>query len=236
MVGKHHLAHVKMVITDGDIHEYSQVDAAISCAFTNARRGWYGYHLVELAVQKLPLHIQKDAVLREDSSIFGAQCTIFCEWCYSWMRGGTENQSKYNISQKLLLQHLSQPYIKLELGSGNVEELSKFIHTHLLPWQRWYFFHFCKFCGHHPDATFNTPAEAMNRAVKKAQDLSANGNMLMTVAEKKQERRTLLSEQNKDTQDATSSLLNSSAFYINHPNPEKVLNLIVLKAAHEFHK
>jgi hypothetical protein len=57
VVGKDHLAHVKMVITDGDIYECSQVDAAISSAFINARRGWCGYHLVELAVQKLPLRI-----------------------------------------------------------------------------------------------------------------------------------------------------------------------------------
>ena len=55
MVGIDHLSRVKMVITDGDVHEYSQVDAAIASAFTNARRGRCGYHLVELAVQNLPL-------------------------------------------------------------------------------------------------------------------------------------------------------------------------------------
>jgi hypothetical protein len=86
-------------------------------------------------VQKLPLRIEKDAV-REDSSNFGAQNTIFYKWCYSWTRGGTENQSEYNISRKLLLRHLSQPYVKLELGSGNPEELTKFIHTCLLPWEQ----------------------------------------------------------------------------------------------------
>jgi hypothetical protein len=48
MVGKDHLAHVKMVIMDGDINEYSQVDAAISCAFSNTRRGQCGYHLVAI--------------------------------------------------------------------------------------------------------------------------------------------------------------------------------------------
>jgi hypothetical protein len=232
MVGKDHLARVKMVITDGDIHEYSQVDAAISSAFTNARRGRCGYHLVELQVQKLPLRIEKDAV-REDRSSFGAQRTIFCEWCYSWMRGGTENQAEYNISRKLLLRHLSQPHVKLELGTGNAEELTKFIHKRLLPWEQWFLFHLRKFCRHH-DATFNCPAEAMNGAVKKAQDLRVSGNMTMTVAAQKQERHTHLSERNKDIRDAT--LLNSSANYIKHPTPEKDLDQIVQMAVHEFHR
>jgi hypothetical protein len=150
------------------------------------------------------------------------------------MRGGKENQSEYNISRTLLLRHLSQTYIKLELGLGNVEkELTKFIHTRLLPWEQWYLFHLHNFRQHH-DSTFNTPAKVMNGAVKKAQDVSVNGNMPMTVAAKKQERHTLLLERNKDMRDA--SLLNSSAFYINHPTPEEVLDQIVLKAVHEFHK
>jgi hypothetical protein len=49
--------------------------------------------------------------------------------------------------------------------------------------------------------------------------------MTMTVAAKKQEQHTHLSEQNKDMQDA--SLLNSSTIYINHPTPEKLHDQIV---------
>ena len=171
--------------------------------------------------------------MREDRSSFGAQRAIFCQWCYSWMRGGTENQAEYVISRKLLLRHLSQPHVKLELGSGNSKELPNFLHTRLIPWEQWYLFHLRKFCRHH-DATFNTPAEAMNGAVKKAQDLSVNGNMSMSVAAQRQERHTLLSERNKDIRDA--ALLNSSANYITHPSPEKVLDQIVQMAVHEFHR
>jgi hypothetical protein len=43
----------------------------------------------------------------------------------------------------------------------------------------------------------------MNGAIKKAQDLSVDGNMTMTVATKKQERHTDLLEQNKDMPDAS---------------------------------
>jgi MULE transposase domain len=94
LLGEEALHSVKLIMTDGDSQEMSQVDFAISTYFVNAVRTRCGWHLVDQGWRRncrgLGYRKGKDAAAR-------TQVRVIKTWIYSWMRRGVLFKEEYEM-------------------------------------------------------------------------------------------------------------------------------------------
>jgi MULE transposase domain len=94
LLGEEVLQSVKLIMTDGDSQEMSQVDFAISTYFVNAVRTRCGWHLVDQGWRRncrgLGYRKGKDAAAR-------TQVRVIKTWIYSWMRRGVLFKEEYEM-------------------------------------------------------------------------------------------------------------------------------------------
>ena len=94
LLGEESLHSVKLIMTDGDSQEMSQVDFAISTYFVNAVRSRCGWHLVDQGWRRncrgLGYQKGKDAAAR-------TQVRVIKTWIYSWMRRGILFKEEYEM-------------------------------------------------------------------------------------------------------------------------------------------
>ncbi len=94
LLGAQSLHSVKLIMTDGDSQEMSQVDFAISTYFVNAVRTRCVWHLVEQGWRRtckgLGYQRGKDDAAKR-------QVRVIKTWIYSWMRRGILFQDEYEM-------------------------------------------------------------------------------------------------------------------------------------------
>jgi MULE transposase domain len=94
LLGEESLHSVKLIMTDGDSQEMSQVDFAISTYFVNAVRTRCGWHLVDQGWRRncrgLGYRKGKDALAKR-------QVRVIKTWIYSWMRRGVLCKEEYEM-------------------------------------------------------------------------------------------------------------------------------------------
>ena len=84
LVGEETLEHVKLIITDGDSQETSQLDNAIAAIFINAKWRRCGWHIVDCGWKK-HLAIQRPKA-HHDWKAIKTLCGLIKQWMYSWMK------------------------------------------------------------------------------------------------------------------------------------------------------
>jgi MULE transposase domain len=94
LLGKDTLQLVKLIMTDGDSQEMTQVDYAIDRFFVNAIRTRCGWHLVHQGWRRecrgLGFRKGKRAAARR-------QVRVIQNWLYSWMRRGVDSKEEYDM-------------------------------------------------------------------------------------------------------------------------------------------
>ena len=84
LIPKHILCDIRVVITDGDPQEFSQVDNTIVNIIPNAKRLRCGWHIVALGFEK-----NVDTTFPDlPSTVIDQHKKIILNWMYSWIKNG----------------------------------------------------------------------------------------------------------------------------------------------------
>ena len=94
LLGAQSLHSVKLIMTDGDSQEMSQVDFAISSYFVNAVRSRCGWHLVDRGWRR---NCKGLGYRRGKDDAAKRQVRVIKTWIYSWMRRGILFQEEYEM-------------------------------------------------------------------------------------------------------------------------------------------
>ena len=94
LLGAQSLHSVKLIMTDGDSQEMSQVDFAISTYFVNAVRTRCGWHLVDQGWRR---NCKGLGYRRGKDDSAKRQVRVIKTWIYSWMRRGILFQDEYEM-------------------------------------------------------------------------------------------------------------------------------------------
>ena len=105
------LQRTQLVITDGDLQEYSQLDNAIQKYFPHIKRARCGWHIIDRSWDK---HFPKNSEFPHETHQYLEKIKKHVHnWMYSWMKPGCETIQEYRLSKYLLYKYLqSQPIIQ----------------------------------------------------------------------------------------------------------------------------
>jgi len=124
----------KMIITDGDSQEITQLDNAILWYFPQVFRQRCGWHLITCgwdhhcpARGSASDHINKP---------FYKICQNVLNWLYSWLESKVETEVEYKISKALLFQYVTHPDQIAILGNANCDKIINFIREHVVPYEQ----------------------------------------------------------------------------------------------------
>ena len=164
LLGKDYSGRVRVILTDGDSQETSQLDIAIALHFHNVCRVRCGWHVMDRGWIRYCPGVK--SVSKENEKAFKVATTHIKNWIYSWMQGRYETEEEYKISKALLAAYLcdsafvdiaTEPVaqqIRTFIREENVKHLESF------------------FCFHsrrrvcHFDTYTNSPHEGTNNALK----------------------------------------------------------------------
>ena len=95
---------VKVILSDGDAQECTQIDSAVGSYFPNCKRLRCGWDLVNRGWDRCvgdytAKHIGGEKGKERYLSII--------QWLYTFMKPGTETEEEYFASKKLLLRYLN---------------------------------------------------------------------------------------------------------------------------------
>jgi hypothetical protein len=104
LLGKEYIARVKVIVTDGDSQERSQLDIAIALHYRDVCRVRCGWHVVDRGWNRVCPGVR--SVSRGNEKAFKAICIEIKNWLYSWMQASCETEAEYKISKALLAAYL----------------------------------------------------------------------------------------------------------------------------------
>ena len=149
LLGKKALSDVKIMITDGDAQETSQLDYAIKKHFPKVYRQRCSWHIIDRSWKKklnasLPLggkksskqpdHLLYTPILEEPLTITNQIARTLYRWMFSWSQAGFCNtEDEYVMSKMLFLKYLQSPMIVKEIGHSNVEQILLFLRHSIFP-------------------------------------------------------------------------------------------------------
>ena len=177
LLGSRNLSRVRVMITDGDSHEFNAIDEAIFQHFVNATRIRCSYHVVQKTWEKeiFPTRMPQPALaetLMRDLKL----------WIYKWGDGtscATEEQCQFSKTFLLHTIQTNKDVLSI-IGSGGVTDVLSWLNTKVLVHER----KICLWARTHVrgfDEYMNNSGEAMNRSVK-GSDVSTNPSMQMKTA------------------------------------------------------
>jgi hypothetical protein len=94
LLGTQTLQLVKLVMTDGDSQEMTQVDYAIATYFVNAVCSRCGWHLVHQGWRRECRGVDFRKGKRDAAR---SQVRVIQNWLYSWMRRGVDSSEEYEV-------------------------------------------------------------------------------------------------------------------------------------------
>ena len=163
------LSRVRVMITDGDSQETSQLDVAISENefFSKVHRVRCGYHLNKKNWEKNGPTITH---LTETEQInCSLQTKIISDWIYSWMKQTCETELQYLASKYLLLSYLENEEIISDCGTQFIDKVKRMIRENIEPNERFYVFYRRKYTRHFGEYS-NSAHEGTNHGLKYAAD------------------------------------------------------------------
>ena len=154
------LARVKVIITDGCVQEFSQVDNALTNSFVNACRVRCGFHLVRMGWNAKVL--AKRHVDPKHHKFYETVCIHLKAWIYSWMRSSCETENEYKVSKLMFFRFIQTTHLLIKLGKPFVDSVESFVRNHIEPHEHHYCFylrkrkrHFDEFCNSLHEGTNN---------------------------------------------------------------------------------
>ncbi len=93
LLGREFIGRVKVIVTDGDSQETSQLDIAIALHFQNVCRVRCGWHVVDRGWIRCCPGVR--SVSRENQAAFKASIIQIKAWLYSWMHTTCESEEEY---------------------------------------------------------------------------------------------------------------------------------------------
>jgi len=124
----------KMIITDGDSQEITQLDNAILRFFPQVFRQRCGWHLITRGWDR---HCPSRGSASENTNKpFYKVCQNVLNWLYSWLDSKIETEKEYNISKALLFLYIMHPDQMSILGNVNSDKIIEFIREHMIPYEQ----------------------------------------------------------------------------------------------------
>ena len=147
-LSKRTLGRVRIVISDGDSSEYTQIDAAMKKVMPNARRLRCGWHIVNRGWKKHCSNAIHKKMTPSEKRKYHKSIRLVKEWLYSWMRPGyCVDRFEYQVSKYLLYEYLCSA--TEVLGEINVQRIHNFIMEHVEPHEAHYCFFLRKAVRHY---------------------------------------------------------------------------------------
>ena len=165
LLGKDYISRVKVIVTDGDSQETSQLDIAIALHFHNVCRLRCGWHVVDRGWLRCGPGIR--SVPRANEKAFKAITNQVKAWLYSWMRPCCETHDEYKISKALLTAYLSSPDFLQNANETAAERIREFIQEHVEPLESFICFYPRRHVRHF-DTSTNSGHEGTNNGLKTA--------------------------------------------------------------------
>ena len=161
LIPKHVLSKVRIVITDGDPQEYSQVDNAIESVFPNAKRVQCGWHIVYKGFEKYIDMTFPDI----PTTIINDHKKIIQNWMYSWMKRTCWTYLEYKYSRYLFMKYIFLSQVVNLFGLAFLNNVAMFVRKHVLLHEK-YFLYCQRSQIRHYGEYSNTPLEGTNFALK----------------------------------------------------------------------
>ena len=163
LIPKNILQHVKIVITDGDAQEFTQVDNAIVNVIPNAQRVRCGWHIVHQGFDRYVDTTFPDI----PSSTIDEHKKIIMTWMYSWMKRRCITYLQYKYSRYLFVKYIYSPEIVNLFGLAFANNVSLFLRKYVVPYEKNFIYCNRKDVRHYGEYS-NTPLEGTNNGLKHA--------------------------------------------------------------------
>jgi len=161
LVPKHITQNIKIIISDGDPQEYSQIDNATKMHFPSVTRVRCGWHIVAKGFEK---HV--DMTFPDVSSnLLEDHRRIIFSWIYSWMKCNCETYLEFKYSYFLFMKYLFSPVVTSTFGHAFPNNIASFLRKYVLTWEKWILFCYRKHIRHYGEYS-NTPLEGTNFSIK----------------------------------------------------------------------
>ena len=157
---------IRMIISDGDSQEITQINNLIDCLKTKARRQRCAWHVDNRSWDRLVRSVPKagKTPMKRLLSSETTRKTIF-QWMCSWMTKACQTKDEHEVSKKLFVHFLeSEPLLK-KLGEDTVESVKTMCRTAVHPHENNCAFHVRQKVFAFEEFT-NTTQEASFSAVK----------------------------------------------------------------------
>ena len=166
LIGYAVLQRIRLVISDGDSQETSQLDLAIAEYFSHVKRVRCGWHIVEKGIQSHCPGEKSVAPMQKEA--YKSLLKLVKNWIYSWMRPGyCETEDEYHISKVLFYDYLSSDTCLSMCGGNNAirRQIIDFVTRFVLPHEDFFVFFRRKHIRHF-DEYNNCSHEGTNYGLK----------------------------------------------------------------------
>ncbi|KAG7360933.1 MULE transposase domain containing protein [Nitzschia inconspicua] len=157
IIGKTTCEQIRLVITDGDSQELTQLDDAISSVFTKCVCRRCGWHIIHQGWKRHVGSLGRSQEAKEISQRIRS-------WVYFFMKS-IETLDEYQASKALLLSYVNSEEVVKVIGNNNTDHIVTFLHSNVFVHEQ----HFAR-CFYLDvrgfDAYSNTCLEGTNYGVK----------------------------------------------------------------------
>ena len=157
------LSRVNVIISDGCVQEFSQIDDALNISFLNAKRVRCGFHIVRMGWSTQV--IGKRCINPKYQIFYETVCVHLKSWIYSWMRSTCESEIEYKISKLMFFRFIHTSDIVNKLGKPFVDSVETFVRSRVEPHEKHYCYYLRKKKRHFDEVT-NSLHEGTNKAIR----------------------------------------------------------------------
>ena len=163
MFNKNTLSRSKLIISDGDLQEYSQIDNASKKYFPNLLRIRCGWHIVDRSWEK---RFSSKASFPEAAQLhYDTMKKTIQNWLYSWMKPSCETMEEYLLSKYLLHRYLASAKVVKQVSTLMYEHFNIYVKGYIETHESKYLFCLRKHIRHYAEYS-NTILEGCNNTIK----------------------------------------------------------------------
>ena len=163
MYSKTVLSRSRIVISDGDLQEYSQLDNAITHFFPQLIRLRCGWNILDRAWENY--FSNKNDFSEQCQKHYDEECTNVQHWLYSWMKPVCETYKEYTLSKYLSYKYLQSDEIVSKLTNLMDSHVILFVKKRIEIHESKFLFSLRKHVQHYADYS-NTVLEGCNNGIK----------------------------------------------------------------------
>ena len=154
------LHQIKVIVSDGDANEMSQIDSAISIYMPHVHRVRCGWHIIDRGWEK---HIVSG--YPDQAEFYSDVRGLIKEWMYSWMNHRCETRAEYKLSKKLLKEFVHSTIISSKLGTFFSSNFDAFFRKNVETHEAFYVYYIRKHLRHYEEYS-NSSHEGTNKGLK----------------------------------------------------------------------